>query len=128
MAFSEQLVILGIALGSIFGAIIFCGFCCWCCNALCCKEKSLGSTGLDMMGTPSKYSVKRPRHNKYRHNRHRNNSYSCSADYDIEDGNAGNYDVTKEDDCCNEDNDCCNDGGGDDGGGCDSGCGGGDDS
>ena len=81
-----------------------------------------------MMGTPSKHSVKMPRHNKYRHNRHRNNSYSCSADYDIEDGNAGNYDVTKEDDCCDQDNDCCNDGEGGDGGGCDSGCGGGDDS
>ena len=131
MAFSEQLVIIGIALGCIFGVIL----CCYCTSALCCND-----TALALFGTPSKSPVKRSSHNKYRH---RHSSYSCSFDNDIEYGNGGNYEVTNEDDCCDQggenDNDCCDIGGGDDGGGCDSGggdggggcdsgCGGGDDS
>ena len=85
--------------------------------------------------------------------RHKKHSFSLS-DEDVEQGDAGGYEVAKEDGyCCqkeendngfcdsgggNDDNGFesgggndgggCNYGGGNDGGGCDSGCGGGDDS
>ena len=66
--------------------------------------------------------------------RHRKHSFSLS-DEDVEQGDAGGYEIAKEDgDCCNgydsgggNDGGGCDYGGGNDGGGCDSGCGGGGD-